>query len=107
MTFDAHGYCRIKNIKANIYIGRSPFEDASTDPKSFVPLKSDEVKDNSIFEYNLGINGKLWEFHSLHSGVAITGEISIGTPEPRPAAFIEKYVKKFEWEVGGDKSKTL
>ncbi len=98
--------CRIKNIKTNTYVGRSLYEDGSDIPKSFFPLKPEEVGENAVFDIFRGINPLLWEFHSLKSEVARAEIIGFPGIQARPAAFVVDYVDRFWWEhdheKGGD-----
>lgn len=107
MPLDASGLCRIKNIKDNVYVGRSLVEDDSLLPKSLVPLTPEELGRNAVFEYNLGFNHTLWEFHSLGSGVAKAEVLPNGKPALRPAAILEKYIVRFNWEIQENSDRTL
>lgn len=99
MLLEPSGPCRIKNVKHDVYVGRSPVEDKSLLPKSFVPLNPDELGLNSVFKYDTGINNNLYEFHILGAGVAKSDKLPSGKPALRPVAVLQHYISAFNWEI--------
>ncbi len=98
-ALDTVGHTRIRNIKFDVIVGRSQIEDHSLLPKSFHPLKSDEVGENAIFEYNFGLDTKQWEFQSLKSIVGKVDDIPNVKPVLRPAALLDTQLIGYKWEV--------
>lgn len=107
-VFDTTGYLRLKNNKFNFYIGRSPIEDKSNEPKNFFPLRADEVGRNGLFHYTLRLDKYQWEFKSLGSVVTKADNPTIPSDAQviRPVALVGSYAMSFKWKIG-DKQDTM